>query len=124
MGQKFTIEAGTRTRVLRMFSSSIPSTINFEAVAKEGDVSGTIEVDRWHWFTWKRETLPLQAQNKVEKGFGDADFLIHVTPDQDCEVTFKPKGLNGSLFVVLLVAIVILAVAAAMIAMTAPPPGG
>lgn len=124
MSKNINIEAGMRTKVFRLFSSSIPSTINFDATAKDGDISGTVEVDRWYWFTWKKETLPLQARNSVEKGFGDADFIIHVTPDQDCEVTFTRRSGGGALNIILLVAVVIIAIGFVMIAMTAPPPGG
>ncbi len=120
MSNRYTIKAGERTKVFRLFSSSIPSTINFEAQA-EGEISGTVEVDRWHWFTWKKETLPLQANNAIEKRYGDADFIIHVTPDQDCEVVFGKKVMGGALFAILLVAVVIVAIAFVMIAATAPP---
>lgn len=124
MAKKLFLEAGTRQKIFRLFSSSIPSTIKFNAVARDGDISGTVEVDRWHWFSWKRETRPLLAHNAIEKGFGDADFVIHVTPDQDCEVTFEGRGAGRGMVVIVLAAVVIVIVAVAMTLLSAPPPGG
>ncbi|WP_224814803.1 hypothetical protein [Hasllibacter sp. MH4015] len=124
MGKTVDIQAGARTKVFRLFSSSVPSTINFDATAKDGDISGIVEVDRWHWFSWKRETFPLQSRNSIEKGFADADFIIHVTPDQDCELVFTGKGAGRGLVVIVLAALAIVAIAVAMVLLSAPPPGG
>ena len=66
----------------------------------------------------------MQAENSVEKGFSDADLVIHVTPDQDCEVTFGGKGATRGLILVVLVAVVVVVIAAAMMLLTAAPPGG
>lgn len=124
MGETFSIKAGERKRVYRLFSSSIPSTINFDANADAGEITGVVEVDRWHWFSWKRETVPLKRNNAIEKGFGDADFLIHITPDQDCEVVFQSKSVGGPFLIIVLAVILIVAIASVMIALTAPPSGG
>ncbi len=123
MGRRVSVSKGQRTKVFRLFSSSVPSTINFEAVA-DGPVGGVVEVDRWHWFSWKTETHPLVAHNAIEKGFADADFVIHVTPDVDCDIVFGRKTGGGALTAILLVAVVIVAIAFVLIALTAPPPGG
>ncbi|OAN81215.1 hypothetical protein A8B78_09395 [Jannaschia sp. EhC01] len=127
MGKTHTIAAGTRAQVFRLFSSSIPSIINFTATAPQGapkrDVTGTIEVDRWHWFRWTHETLPLRAHNAIEKGFGDVDFLIHVTPDQDCTVTFERRGLGLGLMLAILAALVVVALVVVMsVLMVEPTP--
>ncbi|MBY4892039.1 hypothetical protein KUL25_04600 [Rhodobacteraceae bacterium N5(2021)] len=121
MGKTHTIAAGTRAQVFRLFSSSIPSTITFTATAPQGEVTGTIEVDRWHWFHWTHETLPLCAHNAIEKGFGDVDFLIHVTPDQDCTLTFERRGLGLGLMLAILAALVVVALAVVMIVLTVEP---
>ncbi|GAB5446224.1 hypothetical protein [Gymnodinialimonas sp.] len=124
MSTPIPLKAGERTKIFRLFSSSVPSTINFTAQAEGADVSGTVEVARWHWFSWKHETLPLKAQNAIEKGFADADFVIHVTADQDCEVTFARKGAGKGFWLVIGLAVGIVVLAAAMVLFTAPPPGG
>ena len=121
MSKRFSIAAGQRVKVFRLFSSSIPSTINFEVQA-EGEVSGTVEVDRWYWFNWQKETLPLQPHNAIEKRFGDGDFIIHVTPDQNCEVIFGRKKYGGPLLLIALLASVIILIAMAMFMQTQPPP--
>ena len=125
MARTTQIKAGVRTKIFRLFSSSIPSTVRFNArVADGGDVTGTVEVARWRWFNWQREAHPLGQQNAVDKGFADADFVIHVTPDQDCEITFERKSAGSAMiFILLAVAVVIVAAAVIMVLATAPASG-
>jgi len=125
MSNNIAVSAGTRTRIFRLFSSSIASTVRFNAEAKGGgDPSGTIEVDRWYWFVWKHETLPLKAQNAIEKRFADADFLIHVIADQDCEITFESRKPSYTTIGSLLAVILLVAIAAAIFVLTAGPAVG
>ena len=42
---RFDIPAGTRTRIYRRYSNSLPERIRFDAVAASGRLSGTIEVE-------------------------------------------------------------------------------
>ncbi|MEO1491893.1 MAG: hypothetical protein AAFV19_07045 [Pseudomonadota bacterium] len=122
MTRRIALKAGARTRVLRIFSSSIPGPVEFSTEA-QGKISGTVEIDRWHWFAWKRETHPLAPDNRFRKAFGDADYIVHVTPDTDCDIVFRTRHVRAEIFAVILALILIIGLVAAITVWTTMPPG-
>ncbi len=106
MGKKFLIPAGERKRVLWLFSSSIPGQPRFKANPVEGEeLTGEVEVLRGQ----STEALPLSSQNIFDKGFGDTNYQIFVTPDQDCEVEFETRHFRAEILFVVLAVVVLLA---------------
>ena len=123
MGRRLMLRAGARTRVLWLYSSSVPGQVRFQAQAVGGaPATGTVELARKRWFTWHRDTYPLQARNVFDKGFSDGDYRIHVTPDQDCEITFETRHFRAEIFFRILAGILILGVISAITAFVFAPP--
>ena len=91
---RFEIPAGTRTRIYRRYSNSLPETIRFDAVAVSGRLSGTIEVEGPR-LRKKRAPQPLEAENIVVKSVWDSRFSIVITPESDTEVTLHKRVADG-----------------------------
>ena len=122
MAKQFIIPAGKRQCVLWVFSSSIPGQSRFTAEPLDGDtLTGTVEVRRWHWFHWRIKEYPLAQRNVFDKGFGDADFRIFVTPDQDCRITFQTRHFRAEAYFLLLAALLGLGFVAGLIAVIFAP---
>lgn len=128
MAKRFSVPAGQRTRILWIFSSSIPGTVRFTAETPAGgDPSGTVTLSRRRWLASDTTHHPLHRRNVFDKGFADADYRIYVTPDQDCEIAFETRHVRAEIYFRLLAGILILGLIAAMTAwIFAPPvtPGG
>ncbi len=113
--QEFDIPAGTRTRIYRRYSNSLPETIRFYASSISGAPSGIIEVEGPP-LRKKRPPQALAAQNVVDKSMWDSKFSIFVTPDADSTVTVHKRVADGvPRLVWLLSGVVALAVVAAVI---------
>ena len=125
MPKEFIIPAGQRSRVLWLYSSSIPGSPRFRAEALDGGApSGTVEVARRRWFAWHRDHHPLHQRNVFEKGFSDGDYRIYVTPDQDCRITFETRHFRAEIFFRILAGVLILGVLSAITAFIFANPGG
>lgn len=124
MGKVFNIPAGTRTRVLWLWSSSVPGQIRFNVeMADGGPIAGEVEIARQRWFTWYRDTLPLKARNSFDKSITEGDYRIHVTPERDCRVTFETRHFRAGIFFAILAAVLILGLISGMTAFLFAPPG-
>lgn len=121
MARTIDLKAAERTRILHMFSDSIPKTIAFGAATTSGAApTGTIEVVRQGG---RSETHALGTDNSVQKGFTDWNFSIYVTPDQDCTVTMPGGLLQGkTLFLIIGLVLLIGLIAGGMAAFVGPPP--
>lgn len=113
--QEFDIPAGTRTRIYRRYSNSLPETIRFDASSMSGAPSGTIEVEGPP-LRKKRPPQALAAQNVVEKSMWDSKFSIFVTPEADTTVILHKRVADGvPRLVWLLGGLVVVALVAALI---------
>lgn len=115
-GRKEILEPGKRSKVLRLFSDSIPRRIEFDAlpVPPSQHVSGVVEIERWQWFFRKpKEKVPLERFNSLKKGFGDVDYAVYVTPDTKVEIRFHSRQLEAKALLGILVLIVVLAAVSA-----------
>ncbi len=122
MAKQFNIPAGTRKKVLWLFSSSIPGQVRFTAEPTDGEeLSGKIELHRRSWFSWKEQDFPLNGRNVLEKGFGDADYRVFITPDQDCKVTFETRHFRAETYFVILGCVLGLGVVAGLTAFIFAP---
>lgn len=112
---------GERTRVLHLFSDSMPQTVRFtaEPVSGDGPVSGQVEVAGSHWlFPKPVVTHDLAAENALPKGMWDTRYSIYVTPDQDTKVTFQTRHFTAGLLAVV-VGVAIAAAVGSVLMMTA-----
>ena len=125
MPAEFIIPAGTRTRVLWVFSSSIPGAPRFRAEPLQGsELTGSVEVVRKRLLSTETDQHPLRPQNVFAKGFWDSDYKIFVTPDQDCRVTFETRHFRAEVYFKILAAVLILGVLSAITAFIFANPGG
>jgi hypothetical protein len=115
--------AGERTKILHIFSDSIPQKVRFVAkplVAGE-PVGGTVEVVRWHWFARAPiETFPLRTEQAFDKRFADIDYAIFVTPESDVRIAFQSRHFERTTLFVILGVVVILGVLGALLSLFAP----
>ncbi|MEM7743005.1 MAG: hypothetical protein AAF409_04770 [Pseudomonadota bacterium] len=97
------IAAGQRSRILWIFSSSIPGDVTFTATPTDGSaLSGTVEVHHNSWMGGRQEQHPLTERMVLRKGFWDSDYRVFVTPDQDTEIKFDTRHAHAkTLFVIL-----------------------
>lgn len=106
--------AGERTKVLHIFSDSIPQTVRFTATP--AGAGGTVEVVRRRWFVRRPpEVHPLRAEQAFDKGFADVDYTIHVTPDRDVTIAFQSRHFERKALFWVLGGVIVLAVVAALI---------
>lgn len=123
MGKTFDIKAGTRTRILWIFSSSIPGTVRFTAApSADGPLTGVVELARRRWFDMHRTNHDLHARNVFEKGMADADYRIYVTPDQDCHISFATRHMRAEIYFRILAGVFIMGLLAAATALIFAPP--
>lgn len=122
--KRFDIPAGQRTKVLWIFSSSIPGDVRFSASAAEGNnLSGKVEVHRQRWFQWQQEDHDLTSEMVFEKGMSDGDYRIFVTPDQDTTIQFRTRHARAETFFVILACVLGLGIVSGLTAfLLAPPP--
>lgn len=108
------IRAKQRQRILHMVSDSIPQTVQFAASSVAGgEVSGVVEIQGSLWLFRKPPShRPLLPENLVRKGFWDAIFSIHVTPDQDIRVTLRSRHFTARMLAWVLLGVVVVAAAA------------
>lgn len=119
-----TLKAGRRSRILWIFSGSIPTTVRFRAAAlDDAPVSGVVELFRRQWLDPETTHHPLGGRNVFSKGFSDADFRIYVTPDCDCRITFETRHFRAETFFRILAGVLVLgALAAGTALFLAEPP--
>ena len=93
----FDVSAGERTKVFSRFSSSLVQTITIDVESVDGrPVSGTLEVQGSRWlFDKDPEVRPLQATQRVKKGYWDTRYAIYVTADRDAHVTVHRPRLGA-----------------------------
>ena len=115
--------AGERTKILHIFSDSIPQQVRFVAsplVAGE-PVGGTVEVVRRHWFAKApAETFPLRSEQAFNKRFADIDYAIFVTPESDVRIAFQSRHFERSTLFAILGVVAALGVLGALFALVAP----
>jgi hypothetical protein len=109
-------KAGERTRILHLFSDSIPQTVRFTAEpVAGGEASGAVEVTGSTWLFPKPPVRhPLTREQSFPKGFWDTNYSIHVTPDVDTRITFQSRHFTSKTLMIVLAVVVILAVASAV----------
>lgn len=91
MGEQI-IPAGVRTRILWIFSSSVPGKTRFQAIGTDGaPVGGTVELIGGHWLQRRRIDTALLPQNSFDKNFTDSDYQIWVTPERETRITFQTR---------------------------------
>lgn len=105
------IPAGQRTRVLWIFSSSVPGMARFEAIGTDGaPASGTIELVGGHWLNRRHETKALDSLNSFEKRFMDSDYQLWVTPDHETRITFRTRHFRAQYLAYIFIGMIGLAV--------------
>ncbi len=110
------VKAGHRTRIIHMFSNSIPMEMGFTAhsIKKGGKVSGKVEVKGSNWLFPKAAIKQdLGDENIVKKGMWDTFYAVYVTPEDDVRIETKTTG-GVQIWMLLIVAIVVLAVASSL----------
>lgn len=116
------IPAGQRTRVLWIYSSSIPGDVRFTAHPIDGDtLTGTVDLQRNAMFGSRREQYPLTERMVLGKGFWDGDYRVFVTPDQDTEIRFETRHFHAEIFFVILAIILGLGVVSGVTAFLLGP---
>lgn len=115
--KQVTAKAGKRTKILHIFSDSIPQSIRFTATSLSGGQppGGSIEITRRPWFVRTVETFPLRAEQVFRKGFADADYAIHVTPDEDVRIAFQTRHFEKKTLFIVLAALVVLGALSAVL---------
>lgn len=122
MPASFDLKAGERSRILWIFSSSIPGTVRFRATPTgNAPLSGKVELRRGHWFSTAVEEHPLHAVNVFDKGFTDSDYRIHVTPDSDCRIEFETRHFRAEPYFLFLAAFLILSIVSGSVALMFAP---
>ncbi len=109
------VNAGERKRVLWLLSSSMPGPVRFDALAEDGQqVSGKIEIGGG--FSGRvRETHALAPENEFRKGFGDANYSIWVTPDQDVRIRFRTAHFRAGKLVLVMGLVLLAALASSLV---------
>jgi len=81
---------GERTRVLYIWSSSMPGAIRFSAETQSGNPpGGLVETSIRRILPRKTTEYPLKAKNRLTKGVFDSSYQIFVTPDEDTTITVQ-----------------------------------
>jgi hypothetical protein len=115
--------AGQRTKILHIFSDSIPQQVRFAAIplVAGAPVGGTVEVDRWHWFAKAPgETFPLRTEQAFNKRFADIDYAVFVTPDSDVRIAFQSRHFERNTLFAILGVVLVLGVLGALFALIGP----
>jgi len=115
---EFELKAGAKTQVLSLFSDSVPQRIAFDVANVDGtDPSGRIEVETsmLPLMTPRLETLPLQAQNTLQKGWLQTNVAIHVTSDSDAVLAFQTRHLTSRKLWITLAVVAVIGIVAAII---------
>lgn len=115
--------AGQRTKILHIFSDSIPQQVRFAAIPLVAGepVGGTVEVVRWHWFAKApRETFPLRAEQAFNKRFADIDYAVFVTPDSDVRIALQSRHFERSTLFAILGVVLVLGALGALFALIVP----
>ncbi|MCP4385262.1 MAG: hypothetical protein GY798_28275 [Hyphomicrobiales bacterium] len=115
--KELTARAGERTKILHVFSDSIPQTVRFAArrITDGGSPDGTVEVIRRRWFRRQPpQSYRLRTEQKFHKRFADVDYAIYVTPDHDVSIAFQTRHLERSVLLWIIGGIVALAVLSAL----------
>ncbi len=102
---------------MRQISNSLTQTHAFSVRASDpsAKISGTIEVRGSNWiFPKPAVRLPLQRENRVDKNMWDTFYSIHVTPDQDVDITLSGPAVRN-LWVYAIIVMIILAIAGSLI---------
>ena len=115
--------AGERTKILHIFSDSIPQEVRFAAsplVAGE-PLGGTVEVVRRHWIARApAETFPLRTEQAFKKRFADIDYAIFVTPESEVRIAFQSRHFERSTLFTILGVVAALGALGAIFALIAP----
>ncbi|MEM0987702.1 MAG: hypothetical protein AAGK00_02390 [Pseudomonadota bacterium] len=106
--KSFHIPASQRTKILWLYSSSVPGEVRFTATPTDptASLNGTVELHRKRWFTWHRDDYPLSARMTLPKGMSDGDYRVYVTPDQDTDIQFQTRHARAEIFFVILACVV------------------
>lgn len=118
MSREIVAVGGERTRILHLFSDSLPQTIRFTARPADSDdpPAGTVEVSRRRWFVPQPPSFwPLAQQQAFHKGFADVDYAIYVTPERDTTIAFQTHHLRSKHLVGILGGVVLLAILSAVL---------
>ncbi len=101
--------------MLWLFSSSMVGSVRFAANPAAGEeLSGTVQLVRQRWFKSETLNFQLERQNTLEKGFGDWDYKVFVTPDQDCDIEFQSRHFRAEFLFRLLAVIFALGLVSAL----------
>jgi hypothetical protein len=115
--------AGERTKILHIFSDSIPQQVRFAASPLvEGEpLGGTVEVVRSHWFIKAPpEVSRLRAEQAFDKRFADVDYAIYVTPESDVRIAFQSRHFERRTLFAILGVVLALGVFGALFSLVAP----
>lgn len=108
------IKGGVRRRVLLIVSSSIPGRVLFRAAPTDGaPPAGKVEVRRG-LFGNRVEEHKLVYDNHLKKGFLDAVYSVHVTPERQTRITFKTRHFRAKYLLMVLGLVLVVAVVAAL----------
>ena len=107
------VRAGEAKRVFSRAVSSIPETIEFDALPmKEGEtVSGTVEIRGSSWIIPKKPiSHPLQENNSFEKGPMDSNYALYVIPDIDVRILVKGSSSMKTFWIIMVIAMLVVLV--------------
>lgn len=114
--------AGERTRVLHLFSDSVPQSVRFTACSLEGDgtVSGTVEIVRSVLPVGGRvAAVPLAPENAFRKSMFDTRYSVYVTPSTDTRIVFRTRHFSANMFWLALGGVLIAGLAGGIVAYVA-----
>lgn len=116
MAREMICPKGARTRILHIFSDSIPQSVRFTAEPVPGGaLEGVVEVERTAFLLRRKvERAPLASRNTFDKGFLDTNYAVYVTPAQDTKVTFETRHFRSRMLILVLGAVVVLGVVAGL----------
>ncbi len=115
--------AGERTKILHIFSDSIPQQVRFAATPlMAGEpVGGTVEVVRWHWFAKApAETFSPPQRTGLQQALRHIDYAVFVTPHSNVRIAFQSRHFERSRLFAILGVVVTLGVIGALFALVAP----
>lgn len=116
MAREIVCPEGERTRVLHLFSDSVPQTVRFAAEARSGDgLDGVVEIERSGVIGRTRtQSVPLAPQNSFRKGMFDTHYAVYVTPGQETRIVFRSRHFTSRMLFVMLGVVVVLGVVAGL----------
>ena len=87
----------------------MPQDVRF--TAEPADAGGEVEVISSRWLFRKQAVRhPLRGSNSFAKGFGDTNYEIYVTPEQDVTIAFETRHFSAKALYRVLGAVIALGV--------------